>query len=82
MRSDASRKDPRFTLAHLTQPSEQLSQRLWQGRMDHLHVCLAQLDEQDHAALLQGLRALTHVTAFLSSEPPIGHNPLEEHALD
>jgi DNA-binding MarR family transcriptional regulator len=74
--------DRRSTLARLTEPGETLAQRLWQGRMDHQHNCLAQLDEQDLAALRQGLRALNRVAASLPSEPPAGHDPLEGDALD
>lgn len=74
--------DRRFTLARLTESGEALAQRLWQGRMDHLHYCLAQLDEQDLAALRQGLRALNHVIASLPTEPPVGYNPSEKHSLD
>lgn len=74
--------DRRFTLAHLTESGERLSQRLWQGRMDQLHYCLAQLDEQNLTALLQGLRALTQVTAILTPEPPVGYNPSEENISD
>ena len=69
--------DRRFTLARLTQAGEQLAQRLWQGRMGHLHQCLAQLDAQDLAALRQGLRALNRITASLPTEPPAGADPLE-----
>jgi hypothetical protein len=47
--------------------------------MDQLHYCLGQLEEQDLAALLQGLRALINVTASLTSEPPAGYNPLDEN---
>jgi hypothetical protein len=50
--------------------------------MDQLHYCLAQLDEQNLTALLQGLRALTQVTAILTSEPPVGYHPLEEDIPD
>lgn len=71
--------DRRSTLARLTESGEQLAQRLWQGRMDQLHYCLEQLEEQDLTALLQGLRALVSVTATLTSEPPSGYNPLEEN---
>jgi DNA-binding MarR family transcriptional regulator len=53
-----SSTDRRFTLARLNQAGEQLAQRLWQGRIGHLHSCLAQLDEPDLTALRQGLRAL------------------------
>jgi DNA-binding MarR family transcriptional regulator len=74
--------DRRSTLARLTEAGEALAQRLWQGRMDQLHYCLAQLDEQDFAALLQGLRALTQVTASLTSELPAGYDPLESSPLD
>jgi DNA-binding MarR family transcriptional regulator len=74
--------DRRFTLARLTEAGEQLAQRLWQGRMGHLHYCLAQLDEQDLAALRQGLRALNRITASLPTEPPAGDGPLEGHAPD
>ncbi|HLZ55905.1 MAG TPA: MarR family transcriptional regulator [Ktedonosporobacter sp.] len=72
--------DRRFTLARLTEAGQQLSQRLWQGRMGHLRQCLAQLDEQDLAALQQGLRALNLVTASLPTEPPAGDGPPEEHS--
>ena len=66
-----STTDRRFTLAHLTQAGEQLAQRLWKGRMAHLHA-LAQLDEQDFSALRQGLRALNRLAASLPTEPPTG----------
>ena len=74
--------DRRFTLARLTESGETLAQRLWQGRMDHLHYCLAQLDEQDLTALRQGLRSLNHVIASLPTEPPVGYKPSEKHLLD
>jgi len=64
--------DRRFTLARLTEAGEQLAQRLWQGRMSHLQHSLAQLDQQDLAALRQGLRALNRITASLPAEPPTG----------
>jgi DNA-binding MarR family transcriptional regulator len=62
-----STTDRRFTLVHLTSAGKQLAQRLWQGRMAHLHS-LAQLDEQDLAALRQGLHALKRITASLPDE--------------
>ena len=70
--------DRRITLAHLTGDGEQLAQRLWQGKMSHLRYCLAQLNEQELAALRQGLRALNRVTASLPTEPPAGDYLLEE----
>jgi MarR family transcriptional regulator, organic hydroperoxide resistance regulator len=69
--------DRRFTLARLTHAGEQLAQRLWQGRMSHLQHSLAQLDQQDLAALRQGLRALNQITASLPTDPPTGDYPLE-----
>jgi DNA-binding MarR family transcriptional regulator len=74
--------DRRVTLARLTQSGETLAQRLWQGRLDHLHRCLAQLDAQDLAALRQGLRAFSHVVASLPAEPPAGHGPQQEDPGD
>jgi DNA-binding MarR family transcriptional regulator len=72
-----SATDRRITLARLTEGGEQLAQRLWQGRMSHLRHCLAQLDEQDLAALRQGLRALNRITASFPTEPPAGDCSLE-----
>jgi DNA-binding MarR family transcriptional regulator len=72
-----SATDRRITLARLTKGGEQLAQRLWQGRMSHLRYCLAQLNEQELAALRQGLRALNRVTASLPTEPPAGDCLLE-----
>ena len=50
--------DRRYTLASLTSSGETMVRRLRQGRMDRLHSLLAQLDEEDLAALRQGLEAL------------------------
>jgi DNA-binding MarR family transcriptional regulator len=55
-REDAT--DRRYTLARLTAQGETMFQRLRQGRLDRLQSYLAQLDEQDIAALHQGLEAL------------------------
>ncbi|QBD80274.1 MarR family transcriptional regulator [Ktedonosporobacter rubrisoli] len=62
-------EDRRFTLARLTEAGDALSRRLWLGRMEHLQQCLAQLDEQDLAALRQGLRSFYRVSLALSEEP-------------
>ncbi len=72
-----STTDRRITLARLSEGGEQLAQRLWQGRMSHLRYCLARLDEQDLAALRQGLRALNSIIASLPTEPPAGNRPQE-----
>ena len=45
--------------------------------MSYLHSCLAQLNEQELAALRQGLHALTRVAASLPTEPPVGDYLLE-----
>ena len=74
--------DRRFTLTRLTEAGEQLAQRLWQGRMSHLQHSLAQLDQQDLAALRQGLRALNQITASLPTDPPTGDCPLEGDTPD
>jgi len=70
--------DRRFTLASLTEDGEQLARHLWQGRMSHLRSSLTQLDEQDLAALRQGLCALNRITASLSTDVPTKDRPLEE----
>ncbi len=53
--------DRRYTLASLTSQGETMVRRLRQGRIDRLHNWLAQLGEQDLAALRQGLEALIRV---------------------
>lgn len=53
--------DRRYTLARLTPQSQTMFQRLRQGRLDDLQYWLTQLDEQDLAALRQGLEALNRV---------------------
>ena len=61
--------DRRYTLASLTPQGETLVRRLRQGRRERLHNWLVQLDEQDVAALRQGLEALIRVAQSASSEP-------------
>ncbi len=72
-----SATDRRITLTRLSRDGEQLAQHLWQGKMSYLHSCLAQLNEQELAALRQGLHALTRVAASLPTEPPVGDYLLE-----
>jgi DNA-binding MarR family transcriptional regulator len=72
--------DRRSSLARLTDAGQALAQRLWQGRMEHLHKCLAQLSEPELDALLQGLRALNRAVATLGTAPATEPNPPEDHA--
>jgi DNA-binding MarR family transcriptional regulator len=60
--------DRRYTLASLTSQGETMVRRLRQGRIDRLHSWLAQLNEQDVAALQQGLEALIRVAQSASSQ--------------
>jgi DNA-binding MarR family transcriptional regulator len=50
--------DRRYTLAQLTIAGRELIQRLRQGRLERLQGWLSQLNQEDLAALCQGLRAL------------------------
>ncbi len=59
--------DRRYTLARLSSQGRMMVQRLRQGRKNHLQHWLVLLDEQDLAALQQGLEALNRV--ILSSSP-------------
>lgn len=61
--------DRRSTLARLTPQSQTMFQRLRQGRLDDLQYWLSQLDEQDLAALQQGLEALNRVVQSSSCSP-------------
>lgn len=65
--------DRRYTLASLTSQGETMVRRLRQGRIDRLHSWLAQLDEQDVAALRQGLEALIRVARTASSQETERH---------
>jgi DNA-binding MarR family transcriptional regulator len=60
--------DRRYILASLTSQGETMVRRLRQGRIDRLHSWLAQLDEQDVAALRQGLEALIRVAQSAFSQ--------------
>jgi DNA-binding MarR family transcriptional regulator len=62
--------DRRYTLARLTSQGQTMFQRLRQGRLDDLQYWLIQLDEQDFAALRQGLEALNRIvqSSFCSQE--------------
>lgn len=73
--------DRRATLAHLTTSGEALARRLWQGRNEHLANCLRQIDQQDLAALRQGLRALNKLVELLPTSSPAGHEHLENGPL-
>lgn len=53
-------EDRRRTLARLTPKGEELQARLL-NRVQHLQTLIQKLDEDDLAALLQGLRALNRV---------------------
>ncbi len=53
-------EDRRRTLARLTSKGEELHARLL-NRVQHLQTLIQKLDEDDLAALLQGLRALNRV---------------------
>jgi DNA-binding MarR family transcriptional regulator len=63
--------DRRYTLARLTSHGTMVVQRLRQGRENRLQHWLSQLDEQDLAALRQGLEALNRVVASSSQEAGI-----------
>jgi DNA-binding MarR family transcriptional regulator len=52
--------DRRRTLAQLTPGGEELYARLL-NRVQHIHTLIQKLDEDDLAALLQGLRAMNRV---------------------
>ena len=54
--------DRRRTLARLSPQGEELSERLRQGSRDRLRDWLAQLSDDERAALLYGLRALRQVS--------------------
>ncbi len=53
-------EDRRRTLARLTPKGEELHARLL-NRVQHIQILIQKLDEDDLAALLQGLRALNRV---------------------
>ena len=53
-------EDRRRTLARLTSKGEELHARLL-NRVQHIQMLIQKLDEDDLAALLQGLRALNRV---------------------
>jgi DNA-binding MarR family transcriptional regulator len=53
--------DRRYTLAQLTISGRELIQRLRQGRLERIQGWLSQIDQEDLAALCQGLRALLRV---------------------
>ena len=53
-------EDRRRTLARLTPRGEELHARLL-NRVQHMHSLIQKLDEDDLAALLQGLRAMNRV---------------------
>ena len=60
--------DRRYTLARLTSQGTMMVQRLRQGRENRLQHWLVQLDEQDLAALRQGLEALNRIVAASGSQ--------------
>lgn len=60
--------DRRYTLARLTSQGTMTVQRLRQGRENRFQHWLSQLDEQDLAALRQGLEALNRIVASSSSQ--------------
>ena len=63
-------QDRRRTLVELTPRARQLLLRLQQGRREVLENLLAQLSDEDYAALLQGVEALARVT---TGPLPAGH---------
>jgi DNA-binding MarR family transcriptional regulator len=60
--------DRRYTLARLSSQGTRMVQRLRQGRENRLQHWLVELDEQDLAALRQGLEALNRVVASSGSQ--------------
>lgn len=60
--------DRRYTLARLSAQGKAMVQRLRQGRLEHFRYWLGQLDEEDLAALQQGLRALNRVVQASRSQ--------------
>ena len=71
--------DRRYTLARLSSEGEAVMQRLRQGRLEHFQRWLVQLNEQDLAALEQGLTALNRVVqSSCSQEAGIGSSQ-DEH---
>ena len=63
--------DRRYTLTDLTESGKMMVRRLQQGSLDRLQNCLAQLDEQDLAALRQGLQSLVRVLQATSIQEPV-----------
>jgi len=72
--------DRRYILARLSEHGETMVRRLRQGRLDRLHSWLGQLDEQDVAALGQGLRALIRVMQSTHSRQGERHQAADENS--
>lgn len=60
--------DRRYTLAQLTIAGKELIQRLRQGRLDRMQGWLTRLNQEDLAALCQGLKALLRATQTEDSQ--------------